>query len=221
MKDLNGSLKIKLFMDILPAIIDKINSNESFVLEAGAGSGKTFSLIQTLQHLIIHKTKKLTQKRQKIVCITYTNVAKNEIIHRIKNNELIKVLTIHEFLWESIGSFSNQLILKLSELNEQLRTEKPDKYNENLDSRISQVTYDDFPFRDFEEGKIHHDDVISLSNMMIKSYPTLSRIIVQKYHYILIDEYQDTAPETVEALVDFTKERFPDKIFGPPHYSRH
>ena len=199
-------------MDTIAAIIDNLKSNESFVLEAGAGSGKTFALIQTLQFLISNKSSELVQKRQKIVCITYTNVAKNEIKQRIKNNKLIKVLTIHEFLWETIGSFRTQLIKQLSELNEALRADKPDKYNENLEFRINEVIYDEYPFRDFENGKIHHDDVISLAYMMIKNYPTLSRIIVQKYPYIFIDEYQDTAPEIVEALICYTLERFPKEI---------
>jgi DNA helicase-2/ATP-dependent DNA helicase PcrA len=32
-----------------------ININKSFILEAGAGSGKTYTLIQTIQYLIENK----------------------------------------------------------------------------------------------------------------------------------------------------------------------
>ena len=67
-----------------------IEERKSFVLEAGAGSGKTYALIQTLNYLIQHKSENLKIANQKIVCITYTNVAKNEIIDRIENNELVE-----------------------------------------------------------------------------------------------------------------------------------
>ena len=95
-----------------------IEEGKSFVLEAGAGSGKTFTLIQTLKHLIQNKGNELLKGNQKIVCITYTNVAKNEIIDRIEHNDLVVVSTIHEFLWGSIKQYQKQLKIELCKLNE-------------------------------------------------------------------------------------------------------
>lgn len=72
-----------------------VEINKSFVLEAGAGAGKTYTLTQTLNFLIEKLGSILKYRHQRIICITYTNVAKNEIIERIFNNPLISVSTIH------------------------------------------------------------------------------------------------------------------------------
>ena len=95
-------------MTAFDQISQYIEEQKSFVLEAGAGSGKTYALIQTLNYLIQHKSENLMIANQKIVCITYTNVAKNEIIDRIENNELVIVSTIHDFLWNSIKQYQKQ-----------------------------------------------------------------------------------------------------------------
>ena len=56
---------------------------------------------------------------RKIVCITYTNIAKDEIIERTEHNELIHVGTIHDFLWECIKKFQSELKVKFLELMEE------------------------------------------------------------------------------------------------------
>ena len=76
-------MKLQNNMTAFEQISQYIDERISFVLEAGAGSGKTYTLIQTLNYLIQYKSEDLKKANQKIVCITYTNVAKNEIIDRI------------------------------------------------------------------------------------------------------------------------------------------
>jgi len=216
-------------MEAFEQIKKFIEEQSSFVVEAGAGSGKTYALIQTLNYLIERKGKVLHAKKQNIVCITYTNVAKNEIIKRIEYNDLVQVSTIHEFLWQSIKQFQKQLKIQLCKLNE-IRTGidrakgKESKYIENLNDRIDlviEVFYNDSSFRDFEKGELHHDDVIELSKMLFKEYTLLTSIIAQKFPYILIDEYQDTSVETVQALIDCLLLRNKDKVvlgfYGDSH----
>lgn len=70
-------------------VFNCIKNKESFVLDAGAGSGKTWTLVQALNYVIETKSKELKNNGQKIVCITYTNIAKDEIIERTEHNELI------------------------------------------------------------------------------------------------------------------------------------
>ncbi|SDR74741.1 DNA helicase-2 / ATP-dependent DNA helicase PcrA [Polaribacter sp. KT25b] len=192
-----------------------IIENKSYVLEAGAGSGKTYTLIQTINHVLATKGESIKLNNQKIVCITYTNVAKNEIIERLENNPLVIVSTIHEFLWDCIKRFNKQLITELDVLNEFMiaNSKKPEKYKTGLKDRIkTDVKYDDSGYRDFEQGSIHHDDVITLSLQMFKNYSTLTQILGQKYPYIFIDEYQDTASETVDAIVNYLLERNKTKL---------
>jgi len=216
-------------MTAIEQIIQNIDNGKSFVLEAGAGSGKTYTLIQTLNYLIENKGEDLKYNHQKIICITYTNVAKNEIIERLENHPLVSVSTIHEFLWDCIKSYEKQLKIELCKLNEiRYKVDKDlgieSRYIENLVERldrINSVVYNDTAFRDFESGQLHHDDVIVLSKMMFQTYPLLTNILSQKFPYILIDEYQDTAPETINALVDSLLENNQDKItlgfYGDSH----
>lgn len=189
-------------MEAITQIINAIDKKESYVLEAGAGAGKTYALIQTIDHLISIKNKELEKKNQNIVCITYTNVAKNEIIERLQNNPLVIVLTIHEFLWDCIKLFNKQLITEFDIINTNKHTLKPDKHTLGLAERISSVDYSDRSFSDFEQGQVGHDDLLTLAKQMFENYELLTSIIASKYPVILIDEYQDTAPEVVSALID-------------------
>lgn len=50
-----------------------------------------------------------SKNNQKIACITYTNVAKEEIVNRVNGNKLVNVKTIHEFLWSIVEPFQKEL----------------------------------------------------------------------------------------------------------------
>lgn len=223
-------MKLRNNMTAFEQIQKLIEVGKSFVLEAGAGSGKTYTLIQTLNYLIQNKGDELIKSNQKIVCITYTNVAKNEIIERIERNELVLVSTIHEFLWGSIKQYQKQLKIELCKLN-QINLEKDkakgkadSRYIENLAERIElidTVEYNDTSFNDFEKGIIQHDDVIEIAKMMYENYPLLTDIISAKFPYIFVDEYQDTAAETIFCLIDCLLKRKNEKcvigFYGDSH----
>ena len=68
-------------VDKLKEIEKCIENNNNFLLSGGAGSGKTYSLVQTI-NLIKEKYNNKT-----IACITYTNVAVNEIKERVIDNK--------------------------------------------------------------------------------------------------------------------------------------
>ena len=59
-----------------------LDERRSFRLEAGAGAGKTYSLVKALQYLIDRDKRELMRRHQQIACITFTNVARDEIIAR-------------------------------------------------------------------------------------------------------------------------------------------
>jgi DNA helicase II / ATP-dependent DNA helicase PcrA len=219
----------RIIMTAFEQITQYIEEGKSFVLEAGAGSGKTYTLIQTLNYLIQNKGEELIKANHKIVCITYTNVAKNEINHRIENNELVLVSTIHEFLWSTIKQYQKQLKIELCRLNEinfakDKAKGKDSRYIEKLEDRvdsINKVEYNDTSFNDFENGLIQHDDVIEIARMMYENYLLLTDIVSSKYPYVFVDEYQDTAEETVFCLIDCVLQRNSKKIlvgfYGDSH----
>jgi len=93
----------------LKEIFSLIDKKKSFVLEAGAGSGKTWTLIESIKYVLKNKAEELKKNNQKIICITYTNVAADEIKNRIENNSLVSISTIHDFLWNLIKDYQYEL----------------------------------------------------------------------------------------------------------------
>ncbi|MCK5498759.1 MAG: ATP-dependent helicase, partial [Gammaproteobacteria bacterium] len=79
---------------------------KSFSVVAGAGSGKTTSLVTALNFLRDEVGSDLRKNGQKIVCITYTKRATAVIEERLGFDELYLVSTIHSFLWGSINRFT-------------------------------------------------------------------------------------------------------------------
>lgn len=69
-------------------VIDCLERNKSFVVDAGAGSGKTYTLVEALTFLLKKRSKDYLSRGQQIVCITYTNVAVDEIKSRINSDPL-------------------------------------------------------------------------------------------------------------------------------------
>lgn len=176
-------------------IFKLIEDNRNFLLSGGAGSGKTFSLVSVINEIYYRNPV------AKIACITYTNAAVHEIENRVLNKK-IKISTIHDFLWNSISSFQNELKATLI-----------DSINDS-EVKYKNITVDIPYVNDFEngikyteylrlsDGCISHDEIITLANQMFKKYPKLCDILNSKYDYILVDEYQDTFPEVIEILLE-------------------
>ena len=87
-----------------------IGKSESVVFNAGAGAGKTYALTESLKYIIKEYGDGLVHHNQRIMCITYTNVATNEIKERLGNSDLVKVSTIHERLWALIKDYQKELV---------------------------------------------------------------------------------------------------------------
>ncbi|HGD9449702.1 TPA: UvrD-helicase domain-containing protein [Streptococcus agalactiae] len=93
----------QLELDIQKDINECLDNFESFCFDAGAGAGKTYALQKSIEHILKTEGENLKLRNQKILCITYTNAAKDEILSRIGKNFAILASTIHEFLWGFIS----------------------------------------------------------------------------------------------------------------------
>lgn len=222
-------------LSTIEQIYQCIDERRSFVLDAGAGSGKTWSLIESLKYILSKEADSLIRNNQKIVCITYTNVAKNEIIERLENNELVMVSTIHDFLWSCVSQFKKELKIKLLELIDEKiakvqgeldksKSKKGVTYEQNfekkekLESSKSEliITTEQTQYKNYFSYKnniISHDEVIELSYKIFSSYPTIKKLISDSYPIIFVDEYQDTFPKIINILLDYL---LPEKkiLFG-------
>ena len=85
-----------------------IDIDQSFVLQGGAGSGKTEALKRTVEFC----SKKYPEK--KIFCITHTNKAVDEIVERVGSE--IEVSTIHSFISGLVKPYKRNLLKLLPEL---------------------------------------------------------------------------------------------------------
>lgn len=109
-----------------------INNKKSWYFDAGAGAGKTYALIQTLKLIMVNNGAILKKHNQKILCITYTNVAANEIKERLGTTTLVDVSTIHDCVWNIIAPYQKQLveihhhklIREIEKISNSLRSEK-------------------------------------------------------------------------------------------------
>lgn len=116
---------------VIKNIYECIEKGHSWYFDAGAGAGKTYTLIETLKYIINQKSQALKKHHQKILCITYTNVAANEIKDRLGSTSLIEVSTIHDCVWKIISPYQEQLVKihgenlleEISQINNSLNTE--------------------------------------------------------------------------------------------------
>ena len=168
---------------------------ESFLVEAGAGSGKTYTLVKALHFLMDRYQHILPQRHQKIACITFTNVAKDEIDARTDRSQLIYCNTIHAFCWSLISGFQRQLRERLPQLQHW-----PERIAEVGDLGERPVEYE-LGYRGINDRRIsiHHDDVLLLTIALMDN-AKFRRILTDKYPIILIDEYQDTNAGWIDSI---------------------
>jgi DNA helicase-2/ATP-dependent DNA helicase PcrA len=86
-----------------------LSTPKSFFLFAGAGSGKTRSLVTALQHVQKNLSERLRGKGQRVGVITFTNAASDEIKRRLLFDPLIDVRTIHSFAWSLIEGLNHDI----------------------------------------------------------------------------------------------------------------
>lgn len=180
-----------------------LDAGESFVFEAGAGAGKTFSLLQTLDYLIERNGRRLVRSGQKIACITFTNVARDNILRRTDAHPAVFCETTHAFAWSLISNFQKQLRASLSDLSAWGAL-----LEEGLPLEELMVEYA-LGRRAIEDGKalLHHDDIFPLTIRLLESRK-FQRLLTNRFPIILIDEYQDTNADLIAA--------FAKHFFGKP-----
>ncbi|MER8996054.1 UvrD-helicase domain-containing protein [Mesorhizobium sp. M0678] len=172
-----------------------IQASRSFRLEAGAGAGKTYSLIEALKYLTKRHERDFSRRGQQIACITFTNVAKDEIEARTDRHPIIYCNTNHAFCWLLIGGFQKQLKALVQQMP--IWQEKLLEAG-GIGSRGVEYSLGHRAVREHVLS-LHHDDVIPLTISLMENQK-FRKIMAERFPIILIDEYQDTDKAWVEAL---------------------
>ncbi len=178
-----------------------LSEKKDFVVNGGAGSGKTYSLIETLNSIFS------INNMARVACITYTKVAANEISKRVVNkNNFFHVSTIHEFLWRNISNYQVNLKNAIIDMyNKNVDGELLISFPDDFDIELFEINILEIKYRDYRklnEGIISHDDVIKLSSYMFKKFRRLCDIANDRYDYILIDEYQDSSKRVIDIFLN-------------------
>ena len=209
-------------------------SPKSFFLFAGAGSGKTRSLVAALTDFKTNHGNKFILNNQKIAIITYTNAAADEIKQRLMFDQIFYVSTIHSYAWELIQLFTldiksyvqTKLIEDIKDLelaqsksrNLQNKTsidrarkiKTKTKRLENL-INVTRFTYN--PNGDnFKKDSLNHSEVIGITADFIANEILMQDIVAARFPIILVDESQDTKKELIDAL--FTLQKNKKEVFS-------
>lgn len=195
-------------------LVNALQKRRSFIVEAGAGSGKTYMLVETLKYLLEHGDEFLPRRYQRIACLTYTRVARDELISRTDKNPVVFADTLHGFLWEMISPFRKDLIEELRK-REKWNAHFTEASNGGLNWLSFPVEYD-LGIRRITSSsiKLHHEDIPVLAAQFFRTNPKFRAIIADKYPVILIDEYQDTPEGLVEAILSGYRESLSSPIVG-------
>ncbi len=288
----NLSANLQKEKEIQFEIHNCLDNYQSFIFNAGAGAGKTYSLIESIKHLLQTKSKLLRIRGQKVCCITYTNIAANEIKNRLGNSQLVEVSTIHEMLWSQIKGYKSlqlidihkdnlqgkleEFLIKKEEFRDKpkllacfegsnnfellLTNEARKKYYEIISQYPSASDFTREYLKEFEKEhpylrsvldrgfgnfkdfitncfnikryqsaldriddsnerkkikveydattnqdrltsmRFSHDTLIEYSKTLFEGYPLLQQIVIDKYPYLFVDEYQDTNPLVIEII---------------------
>ncbi len=217
---------------------------QPFVVRAGAGSGKTTSLIKALDWVISEHGVSMRARKQKVACITYTDLAANEILADVNDDPLVHVSTIHSFYWSIAKTFQadikvwlqNDIRRRISELEEDF---------ENYSSRVRQATRDrnkadqeryarsleavagvrTFNYgvgSDYAKGILGHEDILQLADFLLQNRPLFRRVVALSYPFVFIDESQDTFPGVVKSFKEVEAQmqgKFCLGFFGDPMQS--
>lgn len=212
-----------------------LEAPRSFFLFAGAGSGKTRSLVGALDHIRETIGKKLRMRGQRVAVVTYTKAARDEIIRRTAYDPLIAVSTIHSFAWSLVDGFNHDIRewLRLELKNDIVELEAKEasgrKGTKASAERLADIaskgrrlerldTIKKFVYSPDTDNRgrdsLNHSEVLKLAGTFVRTKSTLRQILRDGYPFILVDESQDTNRHIVEALFAYQAAHKDEVVVG-------
>ena len=210
----------------------------SFFLYAGAGSGKTRSLVSAIRTVCSTQGRQLSLTGKKIGVITYTNAACDEIKQRLEFDPRVEVMTIHAFSWSLIEGYNadirqwvaknlEQELLELERARAKGRagtkaSEERERSIANKRRRLARLgSIARFVYSPTSDNRtrdsLNHSEVIAMTAEFLTTKPGLRKMLVSRCPVLLIDESQDTNKALMDAflhLEDEFHDRFCLGLFG-------
>ena len=161
-------------------------------------------------------------KKQQVACITYTDLAANEIRADVKDSPLVHVSTIHSFYWAIAKTFqadirqwlSRAIQGRIDELAEKARNFGPrvrdntrennakeqQRYNSHLAAIVKVKTFSYGAGSDYAKGVLGHEDILRLADHFMQEKALFRRLVALKFPFVFIDESQDTFESVVKSF---------------------
>lgn len=234
---MNSTIDSNTIDDEIYSCLD-LDNPKSFFLFAGAGSGKTRSLVEVLKRFKENNIHRLRVNAQQVAIITYTNAACDEIKRRLDFDSAFSVSTIHSFCWELIRAHQHdirewlrrKLEVDIAELEDAQRkgragTKAAEDRPRQIEAKrnrlkslnnIRKFTYNPNG-ENLDKESLSHYEVIGIAADLLSSRRLLQLILIRKFPILLVDESQDTKKELIEALFkvqSINKDRFSLGLFG-------
>jgi DNA helicase-2/ATP-dependent DNA helicase PcrA len=196
---------------------------KSFFLYAGAGSGKTRSLVEAIRVVCREQGRRLSLAGQKIGVITYTNAACDEIKQRLEFDPRVEVSTIHSFAWSLIGGYDGdirkwvaaRMLQDIAELEEaqakgratsKAAIDRARSIESKRRRHAGLETIQRFIYSPTGDNRtrdaLNHAEVIAMTAEFLTAKPGLRRLLITRFPILLIDESQDTSRRLMDALLD-------------------
>jgi DNA helicase-2/ATP-dependent DNA helicase PcrA len=206
----------------------------SFFLFAGAGSGKTRTLVEVVRRItgvVAHGAgsqyaQQLRSRGQSVRVITFTKNATAVVSGRLGENYLTAVSTIHSFCWELIKGFDEDIkeallsrcVEKLEEAKAYAfgkvrgESETDRKKYAEIEAQAEEIRntgeFIYHPDRNtYGPSALSHTEVLEATAWLIRERRTLQRILEDRHPLILIDESQDTMKKVLDALFELSEKR--------------
>lgn len=195
----------------------------SFFLYAGAGSGKTRSLVEAVRSVCREQGRHLSLTGQKIGVITYTNAACDEIKLRLSFDPRVEVSTIHSFAWSLIAGYdtdirqwlATELLQDVAELEaaqakgragSKAAADRARSIESKLRRHAELGAITRFVYSPTGDNRtreaLNHAEVITLTADFLGTKPGLRRLLVTRFPILLIDESQDTSRKLMDVLLE-------------------
>lgn len=214
-----------LFNNLNKQQIDAVKSETNTLVVACPGSGKT----QVLTRKVAYELQRLNNTKQRILALTHTNVAADEIADRIEQldipTEQLWSGTIHAFCLEWIlrpfagycevtrygfkvaePVIFDDLINREQEHN--VKKFKPYDFKSRLDLNGSFIETDPNKKQILTnifsilrgQGYLTFDDILYQSYCLLRNHTFIAKSLARLFRWVCVDEYQDTQELQYEIL---------------------
>lgn len=125
-------------------VLTELKSKSNFILQGGAGSGKTETLKQVIEYI------SETYPKKKLLCITHTNNAVAELKSRLHDANSYEVSTIHSFLNKLIKQYKKNIkknifqLFVIEELEEKTNYDSYKKIYERYAKQLFRIKKEQF-----------------------------------------------------------------------------